>query len=113
MSEPRCPECGNLLKLQDGTIDDLVARTLQEAMIAVRAWQEELERLQAIVAKLVPQTYGEAIMLYPWLWCQSHEWDNRTTAENAAWLVGILSTPGSAASAAVPPQKAGRDGPNH
>ncbi len=41
--------------------------------------------------KKVPQTYGEAIQLYPWLTCESHEWDNRKTIENAIWLISHLS----------------------
>ncbi len=39
---------------------------------------------------VVPQTYGEMIVLYPWVDCESHEWDNRTTLENAAWLIAYL-----------------------
>jgi len=39
---------------------------------------------------VVPQTYGEAVVMYPWLKCESHEWDNRTTAENAVWLIRHL-----------------------
>ena len=38
----------------------------------------------------VPQTYGEAIKLYPWLKYikfESHEYDNRTTIENAIFLL--------------------------
>jgi hypothetical protein len=38
--------------------------------------------------RIVPGTYGEAITLYPWLECESHEWDNRTTLENAVYLIG-------------------------
>jgi len=47
-------------------------------------------KLNPIFNSPVPQTYGEAIMLYPWLKCESHEWDNRTTAENAIWLIKEL-----------------------
>lgn len=36
---------------------------------------------------LVPQTFGEAMSLYPWIKCESHEWDNRTTLENTIWLL--------------------------
>lgn len=36
---------------------------------------------------LVPQTYGEAIQKFPFIDCLSHEWDNRTTIENAFYLV--------------------------
>lgn len=37
--------------------------------------------------EVIPQTYGEAIQLFPWIKCESHEWDNRTTIENAIWLI--------------------------
>lgn len=47
-----------------------------------------LEKLMEVV----PQTYGEAIQLYPFLEkIPGHEWDNRTTTENAAWLIRELS----------------------
>jgi len=35
----------------------------------------------------IPQTYGDAIRIWPWLECQSHEWDSRTTAENVVWFI--------------------------
>lgn len=37
--------------------------------------------------ELVPQTYGEAIQKYPFIACEGHEWDNRTTIENAFYLI--------------------------
>jgi hypothetical protein len=40
--------------------------------------------------KIVPQTYGEAIEHYPWLECEPHEWDNRSTIENAIYLIREL-----------------------
>jgi len=40
--------------------------------------------------KTVPQNYGEAIKLYPWIKCEPHEWDNRTTIENAIWLLTFV-----------------------
>ena len=45
------------------------------------------------LVEVVPQTFGEAVMLYPWLdnECESHEWDNRTTIQNAIWLILHLS----------------------
>ena len=45
-----------------------------------------LEGLDELM-KVVPQTYGEAIKLYPWLECEPHEWDNNTTIQNAAYLI--------------------------
>lgn len=41
---------------------------------------------------VVPQTYGEAIVMYPSLQCESHEWDNRTTVENAVYLIRHLTS---------------------
>lgn len=49
-----------------------------------------LEKID-LLGKFVPQTYGEAILLYPWLPCETHEWDNRTTIENTIWLIEYLS----------------------
>lgn len=42
----------------------------------------------------VPQTLGEALDLYPWIerHVAPHEWDNRTTLENATWLLEFLGT---------------------
>lgn len=44
---------------------------------------------QAILMPAVPQTFGEAVALWgeATINCEGHEWDNRTTAENAAWLI--------------------------
>lgn len=46
----------------------------------------------AKLIEVVPQTYGEAIQLYPNIKCESHEWDNRTTIENTVWLIHHLTT---------------------
>ncbi|HTY43657.1 MAG TPA: hypothetical protein VMC80_00230 [Patescibacteria group bacterium] len=48
-----------------------------------------LERIEELM-KIVPQTYGEAIEIYPWLECKPHEWDNRSTIENAVYLIQEL-----------------------
>jgi len=48
-----------------------------------------LEGIEALM-KLVPQTYGEAIEFYSWLKCEPHEWDNRTTFENATYLISNM-----------------------
>ncbi len=48
-----------------------------------------LDGIEEIVERLieyVPQQYGEAIKLYPWLGCEPHEWDNRTTLENVEYF---------------------------
>lgn len=61
--------------------------------------QQEIERLQArvdskpalhLALSAIPHTYGEAIGVYPWLKCEPHEWDNRTSAENAIYLIGEM-----------------------
>ena len=42
--------------------------------------------------EIVPQQYGEAVLLYPWLeFYPGHEWDNRTTIENATYLIRHLT----------------------
>lgn len=42
--------------------------------------------------EVVPQTYGEAVKMYPFVAdYPSHEWDNRTTLENAKWLIMMLT----------------------
>lgn len=52
----------------------------------------KMERDRALQALrvVVPETYGEAILKYPWLICEGYTWDNRTTEENAAWFISIL-----------------------
>jgi len=40
----------------------------------------------------VPQTYGEAILVYPSLKCEPHEWDNNTTLENTIYLLQWLAS---------------------
>lgn len=48
-----------------------------------------LDGIEEIVERLIeyiPQQYGEAIKLYPWIECESHEWDNRTTLENILYF---------------------------
>jgi hypothetical protein len=46
------------------------------------------------LVEVVPQTFGEAVQLYPWLEneCESHEWDNRTTIQNTVWLIMTFSS---------------------
>jgi hypothetical protein len=47
------------------------------------------EARDTAVAALVPDTYGEAVQLYPWIenYCTMHAWDNRLKNENLIWLV--------------------------
>jgi len=49
------------------------------------------------LVEVVPQTFGEAIQKYPWIAdkCEPHEWDNRTTIQNAVWLILYLSMKGT------------------
>ncbi len=62
-------------------------KPLQELPPGNRGRFEGFEKLM----ELVPQTYGEALSLYPFLEkIPGHEWDNRTTSENAAWLIREL-----------------------
>ena len=41
--------------------------------------------------EIVPQTYGEAIVIYPWINCEPREWDNRTTIENTIYLLEAIA----------------------
>jgi hypothetical protein len=47
----------------------------------------------AALADVVPQTYGEATSVWgaSVIDCCPHEWDNRTTWENAVWLLRKLA----------------------
>jgi hypothetical protein len=48
-----------------------------------------LDNLDKFLEK-VPMHYGEAIQLYPWIKetdCEDYEWCNRTSLENAIWLI--------------------------
>jgi predicted RNase H-like nuclease (RuvC/YqgF family) len=52
----------------------------------------ELDSLYALVRELIaliPDTYGEAVQsgTIEHGECENHEWDNRTRAENAVWLI--------------------------
>ena len=42
------------------------------------------------MADRIPETYGEAIQRWPFIECLSHEWDNRTSCENAEWIIEQL-----------------------
>lgn len=48
-----------------------------------------LDNLDKFLEK-VPMHYGDAVQLYPWIKetdCQDYEWCNRTSLENAVWLI--------------------------
>lgn len=53
----------------------------------------EREKYLAPLRAIIPQTYGEAVAA-KWIPClrgiHGHEWDNRTTEENAAWVIQKL-----------------------
>ena len=53
--------------------------------------QSSAELQMRTVMELVPQTFGEATVLYPWLECEPHEWDNRSTVENLAYIIQELT----------------------
>lgn len=53
---------------------------------------DDLQRLPQPLKGFVPQTYGDAIQA-GWIKhgdCPSHEWDNRTSAANARWMLERL-----------------------
>ncbi len=94
----RYDKCQEPLALSHGArqaFADRQTKLIQQEGWPGRAWYSDEDFCRAyntaaglcdIIGHLVPQTYGEAIVIYPWLKCEPHEWDNRTTAENAAWL---------------------------
>jgi len=45
------------------------------------------EEIRLLLRPTIPQTYGEAHVMYPWIRCQGHEWDNSTTEENVIYLI--------------------------
>lgn len=59
-------------------------------------WREvdDMQRLPQPLRGFVPQTYGDAIQA-GWIKhgdCSPHEWDNRTSAANARWVLKRLMT---------------------
>ncbi len=60
-------------------------------------YEAERDRSRAPLLAAVPQTFGEALTTWPWLTCAPHEWDNRTTEENAAWLLDQFTSRASTA----------------
>lgn len=56
-----------------------------------RVWPEMVAGIPVwpAIHEAVPQTYGEAVALWgdKVVSCEPHEWDNRTTEENALWLL--------------------------
>ena len=55
---------------------------------------DDLQRLPQPLKGFVPQTYGDAIRA-GWIKhgdCPPHEWDNRTSAGNARWMLERLLT---------------------
>jgi len=63
-------------------------RCLELAEQRNEAWAGARRTLMPVV----PQTYAEALAVYPWLDCPPHEWDNRSTPENAMWLIFAMAT---------------------
>ena len=60
---------------------------LEQAKAAIRKGEDRLN----VVRSHIPQTFGEAIQLWPWLTCESHEWTNRRTEENVGYLIGAFA----------------------
>jgi len=59
---------------------------------AARRFSEERGAFPDVLREFVPQTYGEAVSR-GWIKdgdCEPHEWDNRTSAENARWMLERL-----------------------
>lgn len=55
--------------------------------------RKEWSKFRAVLFSIIPQTYGEAVVA-GWIpdidQIPGHEWDNRTTEENAAWVIERL-----------------------
>lgn len=71
---------------------------IDSALTVVQAKNDYIAELEAQIEEqnrkleafhiAIPQTYGEVKQLTTdWPPCEDHEWDNRTTAENAAWCL--------------------------
>lgn len=54
-----------------------------------KKYEAEIALLQAREGPLagIPQHYQDALARWPWIECRPEEWDNRTSAENAVWLI--------------------------
>ena len=64
----------------------------QRAIAAEKRLGHERDKFLAPLRAIIPQTYGEAVA-QPWIPLgdlPNHEWDNRTTEENAAWIITSL-----------------------
>ncbi len=81
-------------------VNDMGVAELRLTVQILRPYVTDAHWMESQLKVLVPQTYREAVLLYPWLVCESHEWDNRTTDENIVWLVeAVLALTGHAAEA--------------
>lgn len=64
-------------------------RTLLRWVKEMQRERDDLQRLPQPLVGFIPQTYGDAIG-QGWIQhgdCPSHEWDNRTSAGNARWML--------------------------
>lgn len=96
-----CPECGK--ELPQMVVSNIHGTfcsdaCLRECNFRVNSIGKNYRQFPRMVAgfevwpeiqKAVPQTYGEAVALWGTdvVSCQNFEWDNRTTEENACWLL--------------------------
>lgn len=61
----------------------------QARIVALERQVDDLQRLPQPLVGFIPQTYGDAIRA-GWIKhgdCPPHEWDNRTSASNARWMI--------------------------
>ena len=101
MSMPRliaCPHCGSppdigpgALRARNRFLEEMGAECAQDWQKIERLLREidDLQRLPQPLKGFIPQTYGDAIMR-GWIKhgdCPPHEWDNRTIAANARWML--------------------------
>ncbi len=63
-------------------------QALREEVARLRAHALDLEKRRAIITDFIPQTIGDAVMAgWPVGDIEGHEWDNRTSEENAVWML--------------------------
>jgi hypothetical protein len=68
---------------------DRMSSDAWDVVTSLLAEIDDLERLPQPLVGFIPQTYGDAVMR-GWIKhgdCPPHEWDNRTSAANARWLL--------------------------
>ena len=93
----RCPDCGTVWTAAVGATSVNCLRcqkSFEPKVMVVRGEtpRDSYEPFPDVLRGWVPQTYGDALA-ERWIEvgdCEPHEWDNRTSAENAKWMIEKL-----------------------